>query len=167
MAKKTCNLMTLALLALLVAACSTLSPEEKAARKLQTAMAVERAIDTRTFRVEMEFMKPYRGMNRRLTSTYDIKVSGDTLYSYLPYLGGAYNLPYGGGKGLIWDAPLQDYVVTPMKKGYTQIEMTAFNGEDYFLYVLDLYPNGSADLYIRSRERDPIAFSGNLVIDYE
>ena len=107
-------------------------------------------------------MKPFRGPNRHLSFGYEIRVSGDTLYSYLPYFGAAYNVPYGGGKGLNWDAPLTGYQVSAGRKGATIVEMTAYNGEDYFLYSLELMPNGTAYLNVRSRDREPISFSGDM-----
>ena len=114
------------------------------------------------FKVEVNYMKPFRGPNRHLSFGYEIRVSGDTLYSYLPYFGAAYNVPYGGGKGLNWDAPLTGYQVSAGRKGATIVEMTAYNGEDYFLYSLELMPNGTAYLNVRSRDREPISFSGDM-----
>ena len=152
------------LMAIVVAACSTssLTPEEKAAQKMRIAEAVASAIDNRRFKVEVNYMKPFRGPNRHLSFGYEIRVSGDTLYSYLPYFGAAYNVPYGGGKGLNWDAPLTGYQVSAGRKGATIVEMTAYNGEDYFLYSLELMPNGTAYLNVRSRDREPISFSGDI-----
>ena len=159
----------IALVAIIMAACSTskLTPEEKAARKMQVAQAVASAIDNRRFKVEVNYMKPFRGPNRHLSFGYEIRVSGDTLYSYLPYFGAAYNVPYGGGKGLNWEAPLTGYEVSEGRKGATIVEMTAYNGEDYFLYSLELMPDGSAYLNVRSRDREPISFSGDLDLRYE
>ena len=144
------------LMAIVVAACSTssLTPEEKAAQKMRIAEAVASAIDNRRFKVEVNYMKPFRGPNRHLSFGYEIRVSGDTLYSY--------NVPYGGGKGLNWDAPLTGYQVSAGRKGATIVEMTAYNGEDYFLYSLELMPNGTAYLNVRSRDREPISFSGDM-----
>ena len=157
-------LSAIALVAIIVAACSTskLTPEEKAAEKMRIADAVASAIDNRRFKVEIDYMKPFRGPNRHLSFGYEIRVSGDTLYSYLPYFGAAYNVPYGGGKGLNWEAPLTGYQVTPGRKGATIVEMTAYNGEDYFLYSFELMPNGAAYLNVRSRDREPISFSGDM-----
>ena len=162
-------LSVIALIAIIVSACSTsgLTPEEKAAKKLRKAQAVVSAIDNRKFKVEFTYMKPFRGPNRHLSGGYEIRVSGDTLYSYLPYFGEAYNVPYGGGKGLNWDAPLTGYEVLDGKRGSYIINMTAYNGEDNFLYSLELTPSGAAYLNIRSREREPISFSGDLYIKDE
>ena len=69
------------LMAIVVAACSTssLTPEEKAAQKMRIAEAVASAIDNRRFKVEVNYMKPFRGPNRHLSFGYEIRVSGDTL----------------------------------------------------------------------------------------
>lgn len=162
-------ILLLAVAAIVAASCSTsgLTPEEKAAKKLRKAQAVVSAIDSRKFKVEFTYMKPFRGPNRHLSGGYEIRVSGDTLYSYLPYFGEAYSVPYGGGKGLNWDAPLTGYEVLEGKRGSYIINMTAYNGEDNYLYSLELTPSGSAFLNIRSRERDPISFSGDLYVREE
>jgi len=164
--KKTLLFITV-VVAVVITACSTLSPEEKAARNLRIAENVAVAIEKRNMTVEMTFMRPFRGRQRSLSSGYEIRVSGDTLYSYLPYIGGAWNVPYGGGKGLQWEAPLRSYTETPMKKGYTRIEMYVNIGEDEYLYMLDVYPDGTSYLDIRAREHDPISFTGKMTAAYE
>ena len=45
-----------------------------------------------------------KGRSRALTSDYSIEIRNDSVFSYLPYFGVAYNVPYGGGKGLIFNA---------------------------------------------------------------
>ena len=41
-----------------------------------------------------------KGGSKHLTSDYSLEIRNDSVYSYLPYFGVAYNVPYGGGKGL-------------------------------------------------------------------
>ena len=149
-------------LALLIAACSTLTAAERAQREREVAMQVEKALAERQYTISISMMFPRRGNAVSVTPDYSVQMKGDSLFSYLPYFGAAYNVPYGGGKGLNWDAPLTGYQVSAGRKGATIVEMTAYNGEDYFLYSLELMPNGTAYLNVRSRDREPISFSGDM-----
>ena len=59
---------------------------------------------------------PMKGGSKHLTSDYSLEIRNDSVYSYLPYFGVAYNVPYGGGKGLNFSAPLSEYTSTYSKK---------------------------------------------------
>lgn len=61
-------------------------------------------------------MQPMKGRSRALTSDYSIEIRNDSVFSYLPYFGVAYNVPYGGGKGLIFNAPITGYRKESLKK---------------------------------------------------
>lgn len=56
----------------------------------------------------MDYMIPLRGGGKSV-STYYIKVSADSLDSYLPYFGQARHIPYGGGKGLNFQEKIDTY----------------------------------------------------------
>ena len=112
-------------------------------------------------------MMPIRGGMKHLNDSYNIRLSGDTLYSYLPYFGRAYTVPYGGGKGLHFQAPLQDYVVSHPKRDLTVIQLLVTNDEDQYHYMIELYDNGRANLTVRATEREQISFSGEMKLKYQ
>lgn len=76
-----------------------LSPE-KAKRQAETAQKVNEGLKKQRYTIEVNHVYPQRMHAKALSYGYYIKVSGDSLYSYLPYFGHAYRVPYGGGKGL-------------------------------------------------------------------
>ena len=87
------------------------------------------------------------------------------LVSYLPYFGRAYSVPYGGGKGLNFTAPISEYKAEKDNKGTTQITVIVNNEEDILTYFLSVFDNGRATIDVRAREREPISYSGDLSIE--
>ena len=81
-----------------------------------------------------------KGGSKHLTSDYSLEIRNDSVYSYLPYFGVAYNVPYGGGKGLNFSAPLSEYTSTYSKKGNAKITLKVRNEEDNYLYNIIIYP---------------------------
>ena len=100
---------TLAASLLLLGSCAALkvTPEEKA----RIAEQVQANLDNRTFEIDVDQMNPRRGMTKAVTN-YSVKIDGDKIISHLPYVGQAWNLPYGGGKGLSFEAKISDYIET-------------------------------------------------------
>ena len=91
----------------LLSGCGTLreSPEEQA----RVAAQVERRLDARSFRVDIESMQPLRGPRQILSTPYAIIIHDDRINSHLPYRGVAYEVPYGGGKVLTFEDDIQTY----------------------------------------------------------
>lgn len=140
--------------------CSTLTPAEKEAQRKATAQAVEKAMADRHYTIDVQMMYPQRGPAKNVSGDYSLEVRGDTLVSYLPYIGRAYQVPYGGGKGLNFVAVMERYSVTKDAKGQTIVTFGVTNEEDTYEYQLGIFDNGSATIDVRSKQRDPISFSG-------
>ena len=79
--------------------------EEKAAQMAELSANVTNALNNRDYKIAIDRMYPMRGSSRYVSFGYSVEVRNDTLISYLPYFGRAYNVPYGGGKGLNFSAP--------------------------------------------------------------
>ena len=90
------------------------------------------------------------------------RIRNDSLFSYLPYFGRAYDVPYGGGKGLNFDAPIESYEETLMKNGQRHIEIGLKNDEDTYLYTIKVFDNGSSSIEVQSRRRESISYSGEM-----
>ena len=65
---------------------------------------------------------PIRGRNITLSTPYPLEIRNDSVFSYLPYYGRAYSVPYGGGSGLIFNAPLKEYTMDLDNKGKAVIK---------------------------------------------
>ncbi|MBQ9661309.1 MAG: DUF4251 domain-containing protein [Bacteroidales bacterium] len=154
------KILALAAMICALAACGTVrqSPEERA----QTEAKIQERLDSRRFKVDIDYVRPARGGARPANSTYSLTVNGDKVISYLPYFGVAYNIPYGGGKGLNFEGEITDYQDTPIKKDRRRIIFQTSSGEDRLIYQLDVFGNGKASLNVRSGNRDTIDFDGYL-----
>ena len=80
----------------------------------------------------------------------------------LPYFGRAYNVPYGGGKGLNFIAPITGYQTETDRKGITRVVLTSENEEDHYRYILEVSSSGDSYIQVQSRQRDFIRYSGRM-----
>lgn len=162
MMKKTINIILTVMGVLVLVACSSLTPAEKAERQAKRAQAVEQALAARHYRVSVNMMYPRRGKAKTVSSDYGLEVKGDTLVSYLPYFGRAYNVPYGGGKGLNFTETFTEYHSQKLSNGATQVLIKVKNEEDVYNFTLEIFDNGSTSIDLNSRERESINYSGNM-----
>ncbi len=91
-----------------------ITAQNKKEKKQQREQAVREAVDAKAYKINVDRVMPMKGGSKHLTSDYSLEIRNDSVYSYLPYFGVAYNVPYGGGKGLNFSAPLSEY--TPHKQ---------------------------------------------------
>lgn len=134
-----------------------------AAEKAQIEQTVQENLTAKDYTVLIQLMMPPIGASRAV-SNYSVQVKGDTLVSYLPYIGQAYNLPYGGGKGLDFTAKIGHYHDQVLQDGNHNIIINLFNGEDVFVYNFNISPNGSAFLTVSSRNRQTISYTGEMYL---
>jgi len=124
---------------------------------------VQENLANKDYTVLIQLMIPSMGPTRAV-SNYSIKVSGDTLVSYLPFIGRAYNLPYGGGKGLDFTAKISEYHDIANAGGGHDIVINVANDEDVFIYTLNISASGSAFLSVASRNRERISYTGEMYL---
>ena len=105
---------------------------------------------------------PARGRSVTLTSPYSVEIRNDSVISYLPYYGRAYSIPYGGGEGLNFKAPLTDYKLEWDKKETAKIKFSARSEEDKFDFIIDVFSNGSSSIFVNMQNRQSISFQGEL-----
>ena len=96
---------------------------------------------------------------------YTVEVRNDSLFSYLPYIGRAYQIPYGGGKGLNFSERIGSYQELQKKNGLRHIEIGVKNDEDTYLYTIEVYDNGSSHIDVQARQRERISYSGEMIFD--
>ena len=146
---------------------SQLTQEEKALKRAQLAQQVCDELSRRYYQIEVNFMHPFRMPSRHINYGYELRVHGDSVYSYLPYVGEARFAPYGGGKGLHFETVASSYKEERKGKDCTRIEMLVPNDEDTYLYVLEVSDNGKSYLSVFSQNRDAISFTGELRLKSE
>ena len=144
---------------------SCVSKEEMAARRIELAKKVDTALQERNFKIDVLMMYPPRGGARNVAYGYSLEVRNDSLISYLPYFGRAYDVPYGGGKGLNFTAPVGSYQESMGKNGMRIIEVGTQNEEDRYLYRIEVFDNGRSTIDVLSQNRETISFSGEMTFD--
>jgi len=149
-----------ALAMILWSSCAT--SEQNAAQMAELSANVTNALNNRDYKIVIDRMYPMRGSSRYVSFGYSVEVRNDTLISYLPYFGRAYNVPYGGGKGLNFTAPIASYKEYMRKNGLRHIEICLSNEEDTYLYTIEVFDNGSSSVEVRARQRERISYSGYL-----
>jgi hypothetical protein len=140
------------------------SAEERAARAAEQAAKVTKALEARDYKIAVNRMYPMKGSSRSVSYGYSIEVRNDSLISYLPYFGGAYNVPYGGGKGLNFSERIGSYRESQKNNGERQIEINVTNEEDTYIYLIKVFSNGNSSIDVTSRQRDHISYSGELEV---
>ena len=149
---------------LAVSACGVLSGEtreEKAAREDREARMVRQAVENGDFTIDITRMYPLRGSSKMVNS-YSIKVKDGVLKSHLPFVGQAWNVPYGGGHALTFDAPIVNYTVSQVRRDGYEVRIYVKTDEDTHVYLLSVFENGTASLSVQSGNRDRISYSGTM-----
>lgn len=150
------------LLLALLAGIPTLSAQSKKEKKEQKKEAVKKLIASENYKIDVQTALPMRGRSIPLTSPYSLEIRNDSVISYLPYFGRAYSIPYGGGDGLNFRAPLKEYSMEMDKKGNAVIKFIARNPEDRFEFRAKVYSNGSTSIDVNMQNRQSISFQGEL-----
>ena len=125
--------------------------------------AVKNMIESKEYVFKAQTALPTTGRTRQLNSEFDLKVSDDTLVSYLPYFGRAFSAPMNSSQGpLNFTSTDFDYKVSNRKKGGWDILIKPKDVNDPRQMALSVYDNGNASLTVTSNNRQPIAFNGYI-----
>lgn len=130
--------------------------------KAMVADQIQDALMDRHFVIDVSTALPQRGRMMHLSSGFSVEIKGDSIISYLPYFGRAYNVPYGGGKGLSFTELYQDYRVAHPKSDLTSIYVIVDNKEDVYQYRIDVYDDGESSVEVNSRERERMYYRGSF-----
>jgi hypothetical protein len=128
-----------------------------------TSNDIKSMIDSSRFVFEADRVNPLRGRTRYLTSTYDVTVKKDSVESFLPYFGRAYQAPMDPSKGGI-QFTSTDFSYNTEAKGDNGWDVV-IKPEDYNEVQemrFSIFNNGSASLNVMSTHRDPISFTGHI-----
>ena len=152
------------LLLLLVSAFGTMAIAQKTETDQAEVEAKVRAmIDVQRYLFKAQSVHPTRGRVVQLNTDYDLRVSPDTLQSYLPYFGRAYSAPIGESGGPM-DFVSKDFEYTKKarKKGGWEINIRPKDGKGVREMFLVVFENGSASLRVTSNNREPISYNGYI-----
>lgn len=150
---------TLIFLLFCIAAAACSQPKES-----QTGSAdqgIGRMIKDQEYTFIARTVLPTGGRIVQLTSNYDLRVSKDSVISFLPYFGRAYTAPIGGtNAGIQFTSTDFNYKVSERKKGGWQILIRPKDVQDIQQVNLTVSEGGSASLQVTSNNRQPISYNG-------
>jgi len=146
---------------LLIVGCAT--QQQRAEKRDQMRVALAMALANKQLRIGIESMSTLRYGSKTVTPDFFLALRGDTLCSYLPYLGQSRqsSMMYPQ-TGLNFEKPVMNYSERRPKANLTRIELDAKTDEDTYHYVIELYDTGEAHIHVRSLHRDPISFDGTV-----
>lgn len=123
---------------------------------------VKQLVESKQFTFHAQSAQPLSGQSRQLTSEYDLKLMIDSLSTYLPYFGRAYNPPYPGEGGIKFSSTEFDYKAKAKKKGNWEISISPRDNRDVRQMSLSISSSGYASLTVNSNTRQPISFYGYI-----
>jgi len=136
------------------------SKKEKAARQEQE---IKNLIDSQKYVFKAQMVYPLGGRSRNLTSDYDLRVTKESVVSYLPYFGRAYSATPGSSSGGIeFTSKEFEYAVTAGKKGEWEILIKPKDTQVARELRLTAYKNGTANLQVNSNDKQSISYSGYI-----
>ena len=128
-----------------------------------TAKQIQELINDKHYAFEAQTMNPQRGGTKQLTTEYFLKVSGDSLSSYLPYFGRAYTAPMNAADNdYDFTSTKFDYAVSAGKKDSYKISIKTKDRNSNTSFELTVYDNGNAYLHVTNNDREPVSFTGYI-----
>jgi hypothetical protein len=148
------------IVASLVSCGSTKTAEEKG----QKAMQIMEKVKSGDFTFTAQSVNPMRFSPVHLTSTYDLKISKDTVTAYLPYFGRAYVAPMNPNEGGIkfTSTKFEYKVLSGKRKGNWTVKIITHDTDRSFSLYLNIWDNGSAQLIVNDPNRQSISFDGYI-----
>ena len=134
----------------------------KLTKKERKQVAVLGAIAAKRWHIDIHTMNSMRYGARTVTSDFYLELHGDTLQSYLPYLGQVQVSQLSPSIGLNFKELVRQYQESRPKSKYTQLDIDVRTREDSYHYVIEIYDSGEASIRVRGQHRDPISFDGTL-----
>jgi len=136
--------------------------ELKAEKKAQEIEEIKAIVESKTFVFKATNANPMKGRTINLTSEYDVKITGDSIFSYLPYYGVAYSASYGGTDSpMIFNKVFETCDMEKTKNGY-RVKVSTKNGSDRLEFNFNISETGTTTLMVSSINRQSISYYGNL-----
>lgn len=128
---------------------------------------IEKLIDSKLYMFDAQKANSSGGKQIDLTThTAELIISNDSVDSYLPFFGRAYNASYGGGadSGIKFETTLEDYKVDKNSdKLIISITFSAKGSNDNYNCSLSVTSSGAATLSVTSNNRAQISYYGMVV----
>jgi hypothetical protein len=133
-------------------------------RKAAKEAAIKTNVDDKTYTFIADRAMPLGGGVRQLTSIYDLRITPDSVISFLPYFGRAYfDVGYNpDDQGLKFTSTKFGYEATPAKHGGWDITIKPKDVNHMQSLTLHLTQSGYGQLTVTTVNRDVISYEGYL-----
>ena len=149
------------LISLMLSACVT--QQERVEKREQMRGVVAEAVRKQQIHLDVTWMNTLKYGSKSVTSDFFLELKGDTLNSYLPYMGQAYKPTLTSqSQGLNFETLAQSVQKSHPKNNCWLLEINARTDEDNYKYVVEIFETGKATIHVRSANRDPISFDAEL-----
>ncbi len=159
--KKTITAIFVVTIGLLFFGCGA---SQSATDKARQAQFLSEQIKSFNFEFIATYAYPQNFKPVYLSSSYDVKVSPDTVQAYLPYYGRAFSAPMdpseGGIKFISTDFKYE--IEKGRKAGNWIIKIITADTNRPFELNFNLWDNGSGSLNVQDRDRQNISFKGSV-----
>ncbi len=136
--------------------------EIKAEKKAQQIEEIKKIAESKTFVFKANNVNPMRGRTINLTSDYDVRITQDSIFSYLPFFGVAYSVNYGGTDSpMIFNRPFETCNFETTRNGYL-VNVSVKNNNDRLEFSFHISVTGSTNLNVSSLNRQSISYNGFL-----
>lgn len=151
------NLISISIL-LVIVSCSPV----KEGNPIGDAIEIEKNLQEKNFVFKAHSALPMRGSAIQLTSDYELRISGDTITTYLPYYGRAHSAPMTSEGGIRFTSTNFQYKVTKRKKESWLVRIQPLDTKDVREMSLQVTGSGYGVLQVSSNSRESISFNGRL-----
>ena len=134
----------------------------KSDKKAAKQALIRKSIEAQNYTFEANYVLPQRGGGHILTSEYDLRVTKDSVISYLPFFGRLYFDPPTGPNegGIKFTSTKFKYEIKDKKKGGWEINIKPSDVKNLDRLLLNVSVDGYATLSVTSINRDFITFDG-------
>jgi len=124
--------------------------------------SLQQKLEQQQFTFVAKSVTPFRGRQRFLDGSYDVKVSKESVVSYLPFFGVSQSAPLTDAEsGIKFTSTRFEYKVEKGKKNKWNVEIKfSDQGSGTSKFTMVVFDNGNASLNVYSPYRDPISFDG-------
>ena len=126
--------------------------------------ALREAIEKQEYYIAVHQMSPMIGNPSTFVTNFSVSIKGDVIYSYIPFFGRVYTATYGGDNPLNFESKIEDYQLSFDRKGKASIKLKTVTKDDTFNFRIEIFPNGSTSIHVRSNHRDAMSYRGTATV---
>lgn len=114
------------------------------------------------FTVEVTRIQPVRSSSVNANTIYTLRLTKDSVYSNLPYIGRSYYSVTMQNEGLSMEEPIKKYRIQTKGDGTREVFFDVRNQSDCYSYRLKVLPNGVVRIHISMFNKQPIFYDGHI-----